>query len=370
MYMSVLKYIYYDLPLSDLQQLATSRTKYGIEYLCRLLLIHGRKGKGEIHFEDIEVAIERGRRWLENQQRPDGSIGKVYPRRWEIWNTANAALALIETGGNKDCITNAVNFVFGGQLENGSFFFDYVTKALKEHLYCNCIETTCVALLAAYKSEKSVSKEVRNGLDFLIKAQNEDGSWELPYIPRNPKYPSVTGYALKTLLYLRVCPPKTFQKALAFLEISQHSNGSWGRVSNYYNTESYAIKIISDAFILARNEEWLTKEEREKIDMILQRGISYITKKQNHDGSWSAIGPSSKSISTALYLQTLLNQSNKIEKNGMMLIENAACFLIEKQSEKGFWYGGKLHTYNCDFFATPEVLIALSKVSEYIRLKL
>lgn len=365
-----LKYLYKNRTLSDLHKFATSRTKYGIEYLCRLLLIHRRKEKDEIHFEDIEVAIERGRRWLENQQRPDGSIGKFEPRQWEIWDTANAALALIETGGNKDCITNAVNFVLGGQRENGSFFFNYVPKALKENLYCNCIETTGVALLAAYKSEKSVSKEVRKGLDFLIKAQNEDGSWELHYIPRNSKYSSVTGYALKTLLYLRVCPPKTFQKALAFLEISQQSNGSWGRVSNYYNTESYAIKIISDAFILARNEEWLTKEEREKIDMILQRGISYITKKQNHDGSWSAIGPSSKSISTALYLQTLLNQSNKIEKNGMKLIGNAACFLIERQSEKGFWYGGKLDKYNCDFFATPEVLIALSKVSEYIRLKL
>lgn len=365
-----LKYIYKNRTLRDLHIFATSRIKYGIEYLCRLLLIHRRKEKDEIHFEDIEVGIERGRRWLENQQRPDGSIGKVHPRQWEIWNTANAALALIETGGNKDCITNAVNFVFGGQLENGSFFFNYVPKALKENLYCNCIETASVALLAAYKSEKSVSKEVRKGLDFLIKAQNEDGSWELPYIPRNSKYPSVTGYALKTLLYLRVCPPKTFQKAQAFLEISQQSNGSWGRASDYYNTESYAIKNISNALILARNEEWLTKEQREKIDMMLRRGISYITKKQNHDGSWSAIGPSSKSISTALYLQTMLNLSDKIEKKGMKLIENAVCFLIEKQRKEGFWYGGKLNRYNCDIFATSEVLTALSKVSEYMGLKL
>jgi squalene cyclase len=365
-----LKYLYKNRTLSDLHNFATSRTKYGIEYLCRLLLIHRRKEKDEIHFEDIEVCIERGRRWLENQQRPDGSIGELHPRQWEIWNTANAALALIETGGNKDWISNAVNFVFGGQLENGSFFFNYVPKALKENLYCNCIETASVALLAAYKTEKSVSEEVRKGLDFLIKAQNEDGSWELPYIPKNSKYPSVTGYALKTLLYLRVCPPKTFQKALAFLEITQKSNGSWGRALDYYNTESYAIKNISNALILARNEEWLTKEEREKIDMMLQRCNSYIAKKQNHDGSWSAIGPSSKSISTALYLQTMLNLSDEIEKNGMMLIENAVCFLIEKQSKKGFWYGGKLDRYNCDIFATSEVLTALSKASEYMGLKL
>lgn len=352
--------------VSHLCNIPIERTIYGIENLRRLL-IHKKKVKNELHYKNIEVTIERGKRWLENQQRADGSIGKIEPRQWEIWDTANAALALIETDGDKTCIDNAVNFILGGQLKNGSFYFNYVPKSLKENRYCNCIETVCVALLAAYTNEKRISENVKRGMEFLIKVQDEDGSWELPYLRGISKYPSVTGYALKTLLHIKVYPEKTLQKAISFLETAQQKNGSWGRASEYYNTESYAIKNISDALILARDEGWLTKEEKGKVDKMLQRCISYVIKKQNSDGSWSAMGQSSKCISTALYLQTLLNVSDMMDEKATEQIKAAAHFLLEKQRKNGFWYGGKLGKYNADFFATSESLIALNRASQYMQ---
>lgn len=363
MRLSDLKWIYENYTLSDFHNIAASRAIYDIENFHRSV-IHKRKVKNELHYEEVEVAIERGKRWLENQQRADGSIGKIEPRQWEIWDTANAALALIETDGDKTCIDNAVNFILGGQLENGSFYFNYVPKSLKENRYCNCIETACVALLAAYKNEKRISENVKRGMDFLIKVQNENGSWELPYITGNPEYPSITGFALKTLLYLKFCPEKTLQKALSFLQTTQQRNGSWGRASEYYNTESYAIKNISDALILARDEGWLIMEEKEKIDKMLQRCSSYVLKRQNPDGSWSAIGQSSKCISTALYLQTLLNVGDMIDEKTTEQIKSATRFLIDKRRKNGSWYGGKLGKHNANFFATSEALIALNIASQ------
>ncbi|MCZ7371827.1 MAG: terpene cyclase/mutase family protein [Candidatus Methanoperedens sp.] len=356
-----LLWIYKNYTLKDFYKIAASCTVYRIEILRRMF-IPKRETKKELNYEGIEITIERGRKWLEDHQRADGSIGEIEPRQWEIWNTANAALALIQIGGDDDCIENAINFVMGGQLNNGSFSFNYVPKNLTESLYFNCIETASVALLAAYIKRKKVSENIKRGADFLIKIQNGDGSWELPYIPTNAKYPSVTGFALKTLLYLKVCPEKTFKKALLFIESAQLRNGSWGRAPEYYNTESYAIKNISDALILAKNEERLMGEEKERIDLMLQRCIPYVVKRQNSDGSWSARGPSSKCISTALYLQTLLNLSDKNDEKNILLIKDAVSFLMEKQEKEGFWKGGNLGRYSADFFATSEVLIALDKV--------
>ncbi len=355
--------IYKNYTLSDFHNAVSSRITYRIENLRRAL-IHNRGKKNELHSEEVEIVVKRGRKWLENQQRSDGSIGKIEPRQWEIWDTANAALALIETGGDKDCINRAINFSLGGQLENGSFYFNYVPKSLKENFNCNCIETAGVVLLAAYKNGKKDLECMRRGIDFLIKAQNKDGSWELPYLPV-PKYPSVTGYALKTLLYNKMCSENTLDKALSFLETAQQRNGSWGRAFEYYNTESYAIKNITEALMLARNKELLNKEDKEKIDAMLQRCLSYVIKQQNLDGSWSAIGQSSKCISTALYLQTILNMSDKIERNEIII--DASTFLIEKQENDGYWKGGKLGKYPADLFATSEALISLNKASEFMK---
>lgn len=97
---------------------------------------------------------------------------------------------------------------------------------------------------------------------------------------------------------------------------------------------------------------------------MLQRCVSYVLKRQNPDGSWSAIGQSSKSISTALYLQTLLNVGDMVDGKATEQIKAAAHFLLEKQRKDYFWYGGKLGKYNADFFATCETLIVLNRTSQ------
>lgn len=356
-----LKWIFENYTISDLINTTISRTRYYIESNSRKLINKNIKSN-ELDYDSVEIAINKGRKWLEDHQRSDGSIGAIEPRQWEIWNTANAALAMMELDGDKKVIDDAVDFVLEGQLKNGSFSFNYFPKNLKNHSYFSCVETASVALIAAYRSGKKDSERLKNGINFLIEAQDEDGSWSLPYIPSNSKYPSVTGFALKTLLYLKCFPDNTLEKALTFIESTQKENGSWGRASEYYNTEGYAIKNIMEALKLARNEG-LDHIEKARIDTIIKKSIPYILNRQNSNGSWSVIGLSSKSISTALYMQALLNLDN-IDQIHSQTIENAASFLLEQQKKEGFWHGGKLGSYSADFFATSEALIALSKTIE------
>ena len=345
--------------LIDFYDINTSRIMYGMESLQRLL-VHKRETESELHLEAVEAAVKRGRECLENHQRPDGSIGKLEAREFEVWDTANAALALIEAEGDKDCIDKAIGFILGGQLENGSFYHSYVPKALKKY---NCVETTSVALIASYKSQRKLSENARRGIDYLIQSQNRDGSWEIQHLPWASKHPSVTGYALKTLLHVNECPKDTFDNALLFLHKSQQKNGSWGRESAYYNTEGYAIKNIIEALTLARDKHWLTGEEKHKIDSILEKCLSYVVKKNNLDGSWSSAGPSSKCISTSLHLQTLLNLLGDLNNEKMKRLVNAAAgYLTEKQGKEGFWYGGKIYKINADLFATSETLVTLSRL--------
>ena len=356
--------------VSHLCNIPIERTIYGIEKLQRMLT-RKTKGKYTIHKDELNCAIEKGRSWLENLQRRDGSIGDREYRQWDIWYAANAVLALIETNGNKDCIDKACNFIHGGQLKNGAFYFSYLPKCDSEDVY-QCPETTGIALLAIYKNEKKLSDSMKKGIDYYIKEQRQDGSWECAYFlrPWISKFPSATGWGLKTLLYLQACPEKTLKKALSFLEATQKNDGSWGGLMEYHTTEGYAIKHISDALILARNEECLTTEEKEKIDIMLQKCFTYVKKRQNWDGSWSAFN-CSKSLSTALYLQTLLNLTDKKNEEIMGLIIDGAHFLIEHQEMDGFWHGGKLGKYDeYGVITTCESLIALSMVLKCMESKL
>lgn len=355
-----LKWIYENYTMSNLCDIASSRVSYYIENSWRTL--NRLKKDEKVNLEEVDAAIERGRRWLEDMQRNDGSIGD---RHWEIWETANATLALMATNKDSKSIEPAINFILGGQLDNGGFFVYYLPSSEKEKdLYC--IETTSVVLTALYRHEEKLTPEIKKGIDFILEKQHECGGWGLPYIGDSQKidvhlsyYPSVTGYALQAILLSTGSHvTSAIEKAIEFLGNSQRKNGSWGRSPPYYNTGSYAIKNISNALVTIKTLE-LMGDKKLKIEKMLSSCISYAKNKQNAEGSWSSGGPSSKLISTSLFLQSLLNVNEGFIGSGVN-------WLIEHQQKEGFWHGGILDGYNVDVFATSEALIALSKFREAI----
>jgi hypothetical protein len=323
----------------------------------------------KVDINEVEAAIRKGAHRLINIQRNDGSIGS---RDWEIWDTANAVLGLLEVGITGRAIGDAIEFILQGQMDHGGFFYAYLPqkrgwacKQFKERdIYC--IETSSAALMAIYGYKRKVTQEIQNGLDFLLEKQRECGGWELPYLgcPEDISltsnyYPSVTGYALQTLLTIDKCPKSKLSTALGFLEKSQRRDGSWGKSIAYFDTEGYAIKNISKALALTNNLN-LSKDNKSSISKMLSSCARYVRKEQNADGSWSIIGPSTKSVSTPLFLQSLLNMGVKD------FIGLGVRWLINNQNEKGSWDSGKLDGVSNEVFVIPESLMGLSKFKNMI----
>lgn len=309
----------------------------------------------------VDHALEKGVNWLERKQNDDGSIGL---KRWEIWETANAVLAKTAAGVRNSLVKDAIKFIIGGQMDDGGFFPEYLPPSRDDLAgkYVYCIETTSVALMAIYNYAGKITPEIKKGVDFLIAKQHECGGWELPYfgleaheVNTNLNYfPSVTGYALQPILYTKMYNKQLLKKALQFLESTQHSDGSWGGIGQAYSTEGYAIKNISNALVLMKPLNWSDKNGL-KIDKMLSSCISYSKNRQNIDGSWSIKGFSTKSLSTSLFLQTLLNVGEK-EFTGL-----GVNWLLKQQENDGFWRGGTLDNTTIDTFVTSESLLALTK---------
>lgn len=302
----------------------------------------------------VDSAIQKAAAWLENALRK--SDDHCIHGKWEIWDTANVVLALLSANVRSASVKKAVSFILGNQKSHKGFLH---RLSGKEEEYCT--EATSVSLMAAYKYKGRITSEIEDGIHFLLKKQRKCGGWEVgPYL--GPKahevnltlnyHPSVTGFALQPLLVTKNITKEALEKALKFLENTQRSDGSWGRSLCYYSTEGYAISSISSALALARAMN-LSDALTSKIDRIFGSCISYAKSKQNHDGSWSIKGPSTKALATSLFLQSLSNASER----GFTLL--GINWLIQTQKTDGYWKGGTLDSVNQDTYVTAQALIAL-----------
>lgn len=328
-----------------------------------------------IDLDRVENAIQRGVKWLESIQRNDGCIGG---RLWEIWDTANATLALASTGNDSDSIERAVNFLLQTQLSDGGFFYEQFPPSradIRNRRDLYCIETTPVALMAIYKYEGKITAEIKSGIHFLLEKQRECGGWELPYLGDleivNIKlnyFPSITGYALRAILCIdKNYPVPQLKRALNFVKETQHKDGSWGKSRCFYHNEGYAIRNMVCALSSVKTLK-LSDDMKANVTKMLGSAISYTKRTQNSDGSWSAISIPSKSITTSLFLQSLLIASNN-EKHSINL---AVDWLLTNQEDEGLWKGGYyghlthpnlgyIDEVNNDVFATSEVIVALGE---------
>jgi prenyltransferase beta subunit len=319
------------------------------------------KKKVNVHKKDVDVALQNCISWFLSNQNKNGSFGL---RRWEVWDTANAVLSLLSAKTPKEDLEHSIDFILSSQREDGGFFYETLPPTRNDLIVENayCIETTSVALQSLYSYFNKVTSEIKDGINFLLNKQTKSGGWELPYLLFEKNvvtlsgnyYPSVTGYALQALLATDSCTGDVLKTAIDFLESSQRKEGSWGENQYFYDTESYAIKNIINAFSLAKKREMhLSLEPR--VDVILEKCLEYSESRQLSNGSWPIkphkLGKSSKVLSTSLYLQSLLYGKSS-NRSG---INRGIRWLLSNQKKDGSWKGGIFDGTKIDNFVTEKL---------------
>ncbi|MEM0492740.1 MAG: prenyltransferase/squalene oxidase repeat-containing protein [Candidatus Thermoplasmatota archaeon] len=302
--------------------------------------------------KSVHNSIEKAVNYLLNNQHEDGSVHLGNETRWQVWETANALLAVNTVDKTQKTFLNkATTFLLTAQRDDGSFYY---TPSLKPDEYC--METTSVCILALATQNQDIHK----GITFLLKKQCQDGSWEIgtPGIIKRRFWPSITGFVLNTLLQLEVSSDK-IPKGIDYLLKTQQKDGSWGSNWVYYDTPYYPIHIILSALKLYGLED---------TDQYL-RAVKFVKENQLNDGSWDEITTDkprpSVSLRTVLALYSLLVSP---EKTNMSSIEKGITWLIQEQKNNGCWDGGYFVGWpgkKEDIYTTS---MAISVLKKYISL--
>lgn len=322
------------------------------------------------HQADKEAqAVAGACRWLASQQAQDGSIAfRSRLLYFNVWDTANALIALLRCGAAVDSATIDRGFEFldanwtqeGGLPESSR-------RRLSHQGYC--VETTSTGLRAyAAAGKRSRAEKLR---DFLYSVQEPDGGWKIGFheVRNYPNgavlevYPSVTGFALAAAAAAAAAAEHgpSVDRGLAWLAARQNSSGDWGAFSDYFDTPYYATAQILSAFV-----GWGRPD-----DPAVQGAIRFTRKHQSPDGSWGDSGDSlapSRELRTALALLTLQAVHSRSEKEA---IGRGLRYLLERQRPDGSWFGGFFksefvpdHEKKEDIYATSLAIVALTQNQE------
>jgi len=273
---------------------------------------------------DIKKSINKGVKFLIKNQKEDGSLYLNNDTRWQVWETANAYIAVNSTDTkNKNFLDKSIEFLLDNQRDDGSFSHDVNFK--KNHY---CIETTSVCLHALSINKKDITK----GINFIIEKQNSDGSWDIgtPEIIKYRRWPSVTGFALNILIDY-YSNKENITKGIEYILNSQLNDGSWGSKWIYYDTSYYTLYPILSSL----------KKSGHENSPNYNNAIQFIKNNQNSDGSWienTTDKPKpSICLRTSLALCSLLITPNQ---NNIYKIEKGIEYLINQQENEGYWDGG------------------------------
>ena len=313
---------------------------------------------GPLDVDVVARGARLGRRWLEGLQDRRGVI--VGDARFDLWDTANAVLALQECGSDQGVVDRSISLLLSYQDEEGG-----IPVEIKHFGRSYCIETTSMSLIAAHRARGAVTEQVSRGIGFLVKKQRPQGAWESPYLGIPPEevqvrvnyYPSNTGFALGPLLLMaedRLSPPG-LARAIGFLRSTQGRDGSWGTAISYCSVEGYALKnILPPLRLLGGRPHPLAGEA----GAIVAAGEAFARRTQNPDGSWPSRGPTSKELATALMARSLPAE------RGDGATAGAVRWLLGRQQSDGRWRGGSVGGDSFDVLATAETA---SLLAEYAR---
>jgi len=287
-------------------------------------ILFAAENEEEINRETILNKISLATRWLTEQQRPDGS--------WPIV-TQDKHSSVVATGlfglrtfdniykkGDKPLpfhlpdFKKALSFLLTQQ-HNEGYWEDTSSFSW------NKVESTTAALYGLVSSSNE-GRAVEKGVNWLIKNQNTNGSW------------NDDCWDTSWALYLLFCcdyqaSDPIIKSACQWLVNDQRDDGSWK--TNLPNLKQFEPLWTTSPviFILAQ-----TGQYRETII----KGLKYLKNKQNKNGSFGRKDASKTGL--ALLAFSSLSAYSNLVKEYRPSAERAVQWFLSNQRKKGTWPGG------------------------------
>jgi squalene-hopene/tetraprenyl-beta-curcumene cyclase len=169
---------------------------------------------------------------------------------------------------------------------------------------------TILALIKLQPKER-VKKEVLAGCQWLFRLQNTDGGFPTfsrgwGKLPFDQSCSDLTGHNLLAFssvlnvykdefsLRHKKRLQKSFDKALNYLEKNQQEDGSWLPLwFGNPQTKEHTNPVYGTAKVVtylkdSLNHSWLSKNLKQRLKVLIERGTRYLVYVQNGDGSWGA----------------------------------------------------------------------------------
>jgi squalene-hopene/tetraprenyl-beta-curcumene cyclase len=214
----------------------------------------------------------------------------TYP---DVDDAAEVVLALVRTAEpTLDAERRGLTWIEGMQSRDGgwaAFDVDNVQTLCRELPFCDFGELidppsadVTAHVLEALAGREHAKNSVELGVAWLLRAQEEDGSW---FGRWGANYIYGTGAAVPGLVAAGIpTHHPAIRRAVAFLERCQNDDGGWGEDLRSYREPSYRGRGPSTA----SQTGWallalLAAEERSEST---SRGIAYLVETQGEDGSW------------------------------------------------------------------------------------
>jgi squalene-hopene/tetraprenyl-beta-curcumene cyclase len=253
--------------------------------------------------------MRRGAAWLVGQEvrvRGDWAVRRpnLEPSGWafefendnypDIDDTAEVVMALrASEGAVEPSIRRAIDWVFGMQCKDGGFAaFDVDnTRALCGELpFCDFGEVIdppsadVTGHVIEMLAEEGLADDPRTraAREWLLRQQEPDGSW---FGRWGANYVYGTGAAVPGLVRAGIAPTHpAIQRAVRWLETRQNEDGGWGEDLRSYEDAAWRGRGTSTASQTA----WalLALLEADPRSKAVARGVAWLVKTQNEDGSW------------------------------------------------------------------------------------
>lgn len=319
--------------------------------------------------------IKRAAEWLMTKEirfRGDWQYknpAKVEPSGWVFeyenkWNpdvddTAMVLLALRKVPTNNpkqrdECFVRGLKWMMAFQCKDGGWaaFDKDCTKNILEKvpfadhnamLDPECADITARILeLLGYENFPVTNPQVKDALDYVRRQQETDGSW---YGRWGVNYIYGTWQVLRGLRALKIDMNQPWLlKARDWLESVQHTDGGWGERCNTYDDPVYKGRGPSTASQTAWAVMGLCAfgdPERPSV----KRGIEYLIRTQNPEGSWSEAETTGTGFPKVFYLKY------DMYRNAWPLLAFATYRQISEQAASG--NGSGVNGYSHDL---PETL--------------